>query len=261
MYGLLTTVDGDPLTVQVGCTLRCQEADDLAHLVRLCQTLGGVVCHGFLDMLGNSKEHLGLCSAGSDAVDGDTLGSAFHCQCSGKADHSGLGSYVVALTGVATDSVGAHVDDTTVAVLTHLLVNGLSPVENTVQVDIHYLTPLVGGHLVEDSVTGDGSVIYQNVNAAETSRDLLDGGSDLVGLGNVALHGEINLTQLLSHLASGFVVIVDDGDTGYILPYKDPGGSGTDAAGRTGNNSKFITKHISFTYPFYSGRSRPTRLL
>ena len=130
---LLAAVDQNALTVDIGCAFTCQKCNDLADLVRLRQTVGGVVfAHGFLYVVGNSVEHLGLCCRRSHAVNSDTLAGGFLCQSVGKTYYSRFGGGVVALTGVAACCVGAEIDNAAVAVVTHLLIDTVRPVEDAV---------------------------------------------------------------------------------------------------------------------------------
>jgi len=222
LFILLAAVDQDALTVDVGGALACQEGDDFADLIGLCQAVhGACLAHGFLYMVGHSVEHLGLGSSRCHTVDGDALTTGFLCQGVGKTHNGCLGGSVVALTGIAAGSIGAHVNDTTVAVFTHLGIQTVGPVKDTVQVGVDNLQPLLLGHLVEDGIPGDGGVVDKDIYSAEFLHDLCDGCVYLVRVGHITLDGEGDTAQLLGSLAGCLVVVVYNGDAFDVFTDKD----------------------------------------
>ena len=160
-----------------------------------------------LDLRRHCQEHFGVGSAGGDTVNGDVLAACFLGEGGGEANERCLCGCVVDLTGVALDGGGADINDTTVLIVAHLLINAVSPVEYTVEVGVDDLQPLLGGHLMEDSVTGDSSVVDQNIDAAETLHDLRNSSFYLLGIGNVAFDGESGRTQFLGGLAGSGIAV------------------------------------------------------
>ncbi len=128
-----------------------------------------------LDRVGQLCRHVGDDEARGNAVRTDAARPHLFGNGFSQADHTGFGSRIVALSGVAayTDD-RRHVDDRAAALTGHDRRDGVDEVECRFEVDRQYGIPLSLGHTHHQTVFRDAGVVYQNIDVTEIFHDFVD---------------------------------------------------------------------------------------
>ena len=179
-------VDGERGSVDVCGVLGHEERDRGGDLVGPPDPPGG---DGLLEVVRDVGGHVGVDDAGRHRVDGDALAPHLARERAREAEQAGLGGGVVRLARVAAlGDDGRDVHDAAPAGLEHVVERAARAVEGAVQVDVDDVLPLVGRHADREAVLAHAGVVDEDEHGSEALAHLLEGGHDLLAVGDVGLH-------------------------------------------------------------------------
>ena len=201
----------DRLTRDVAGEVAREEGSYVGYVLRRTATTEGDLYFPLLaNLFRECTRHIGDDEARSDSVGTDTASAELLCDALCQTDHTSLRSGVVRLTCVARDTDDAgHVDDATATLLDHDGGDSVDEVEGTLEVDVDDEVPLLFGHTHHQPVTGDTSVVDEDVDTAEVCDDCFD---ELVSIFEVSCVRGISLsldTEPFELLDEGFYSLVD----------------------------------------------------
>ena len=143
-----------------------------------------------LQFVAQNRGHGSFDEAGSDGVAGNVARADFAGDGHGQADQSGLRSGVVGLPRLAHLAENAgDVDDASPALLEHGADDLLDAEIRGSQIGLQDGVPVGALHAHDELIAGDAGVVDQDIDLAELGDGGLDGGLDLLFVGDIESEG------------------------------------------------------------------------
>ena len=174
--GVHTTIYLDYLSGNVAREVGSEEDGHVGHVFCLSAATEGdgfhpLFAHFFRELSGHGR----FDESGRDGVGAHTAATHFLCYTFGECDHTGFGSRVVGLSGIAVHAdYAGHVDDGTTALTHHNGDASVSEVEGGFEIDVDDGVPLRFCHAEHEAVFRDAGVVDQNIDLTEIFVHLFD---------------------------------------------------------------------------------------